>query len=71
MNEPILIYKKEKSKQRIEVYKDFSMSPDGWFLDVQYIENKTNKISHRHCIIEKDLEGWKRGFILDGWLLIN
>lgn len=69
--EPILIYKKSRSKQRIEVYKDFSMSPDGWFLDIQYIEDKTNKIAHRHCVIEKDLEGWKRGFISEGWYQVN
>jgi hypothetical protein len=69
--EPILVYKKPRSKQRIEVHIDYTMSPDGWFLDVQYIENKTNKIAHRHCIIEKDLEGWKSGFIADGWSLVN
>ena len=71
MQEPIRIYKKQKSKLRIEVYRDYSMSPDGWFLDIRFIENKSNKISHRHCVIEKDLEGWERGFVIDGWLLIN
>lgn len=69
--EPILVYKKSRAKQRIEIHIDYKMDPDGWFLDVQYIEIKTGKIAHQHCIIEKDLVNWKSGLVSEGWELVN
>jgi hypothetical protein len=43
------------------------MDPDGWFLEVMYIEKKTNKMAHKHCIILKDLPTWIRSIENDGW----
>lgn len=71
MSEPIFTYKKKRAKQKIEIHVDYKMDPDGWFLDIQYIEIKTGKIAHQHCIIQKDLEGWQSGFVSDGWELVN
>lgn len=71
MDKLIHTYKKPRSRQRIEIHEDLSMDPDGWFLDFRYIENKTNKIAHSHCVIRKDLENWIQGIQSQGWILVN
>lgn len=59
--------KKSRAKQRIEISPDYSMDPDGWFYRIAYIENKTGKLAHEHCVIEKDIPTWLDGLIRDGW----
>jgi hypothetical protein len=46
---------KSRSRQRIEIICD---AKDDWFLNVNWVEKKTSKITHTSCIIRKDLEGW-------------
>ena len=50
-----LVLDKPRSRQRIEIIAD---TDDDWFLDVNWIEKKTGKITHSSRIIRKDLEGW-------------
>lgn len=57
-NKPILILKKPRAKQQIEIVENLEMSSDGWFLDVRFVEIKTEKIVDQHCIIRKDLDNW-------------
>jgi hypothetical protein len=66
-NKLIHIFNKPKARQRIEIRIDYEMDPDGWFLEVMYIEKKTNKMAHKHCIILKDLPTWIRSIENDGW----
>ena len=69
MDSPIHILNKPKARQRIEICVDYQMDPDGWFLDVQYIEKKTGKLAHKHCIIQKDLNTWLSSLKNEGWIL--
>jgi hypothetical protein len=71
MENPKYILNKPRARQRIEFHIDYSMDPDGWFYDVQYIENKTNKIAHSHCITQKDVANWIDSLKRQGWILIN
>ncbi len=64
----ITILKKSRAKSRIEISVDLSMDPDGWFYNISYIENKTNKVMHAHCVIEKDLDRWISGLCSEGWI---
>ena len=68
MDKPIYIFNKPRSRQKIEISVDREMDPDGWFLRINYIEIKTNKVISSHCIILKDLENWLRTIKKDGWL---
>ena len=68
MDKPIYIFNKPSSRQKIEISVDREMDPDGWFLRINYIEIKTNKVISSHCIILKDLENWLRTIKKDGWL---
>lgn len=67
MNKPIIILKKPKAKQRVEIVENLDMSDDGWFLSVNFIENKTEKIIDKHCIIKKDLDNWLNYLGTLGW----
>jgi len=68
MDKPIHTFNKPRSRQKIEISVDREMDPDGWFLRVNYIEIKTNKVTSTNCIILKDLETWIRSIKKDGWL---
>ena len=46
---------KSRSRQKIEIISD---ETDDWFLDVNWVEKKTSKISHTSRIIRKDLPHW-------------
>ena len=70
-NKLIHLLNKPRSKQKIEVWIDYEMDPDGWFLDIQYIEKKTNKLAHKHCIILKDFPNWFGSIIREGWIEIE
>lgn len=63
------VYKKLRAKQRIEVSIDYDMDPDGWFFKFSYIENKSNKVTHEHCVIESDIPTWISSILKDGWVL--
>lgn len=63
------ILNKPKAKQRIEISVDYTMDRDGWFLKVNFIEKKTEKVTSSHCVIEKDIDNWIRGFISEGWII--
>lgn len=71
MENPIYTYNRPKARYRIEIYVDTKMDPDGWFMDIQYIEKKTGKIAHAHCVIKKDLDSWIRSLESEGWILEN
>jgi len=43
------------SRQKIEILTD---DKDNWFLHVNWVEKKTEKVTHSSCIIRKDLPGW-------------
>ena len=45
------------------------MDSDGWFFEIRYIEKKTNKTAHAHCVIKKDLESWLRSLQSEGWIM--
>jgi hypothetical protein len=60
-----LILEKPRSRQRIEVIPD---SNDDWFIDIKWVEKKTEKIVRSSCIIRKDLETWIKSFERDGWV---
>jgi hypothetical protein len=62
------IFKKSRAKSRIEITVDSKMDPDGWFYTIAYIDNKSGKITHEHCVIKKDLDGWISGLECDGWV---
>ena len=64
-----IILRKPRSAQRVEISPDLSMDPDGWFLNVNYIENKTNKLKSTTCIIEKDLPQWIGSLERNGWII--
>jgi hypothetical protein len=65
---PIHVLNKPKSKQRVEILVDYDMDPDGWFLEVKYIEKKSGNVAHKHCIILKDLDNWLSMLSKEGWL---
>jgi hypothetical protein len=67
-NKLIHLFNKPRAKQRVEIQIDYEMDEDGWFLDVMYIENKTNKLAHKHCIILKDLNTWINSIKSEGWI---
>lgn len=69
--EKLYILQKSKAKQRIEISLDLSMDPDGWFIKIDYIEKKTNKLKSTHCIIEKDLPHKLDILQRDGWIMEN
>jgi hypothetical protein len=69
MENPVYVLTKPKSRQTIEVFIDKSMDPDGWFYEIKYIEKKTNKTAHAHCVIKKDLESWLRSLQSEGWIM--
>jgi hypothetical protein len=46
---------KPRSRQRIEIIPDEN---DDWFLNVNWIEKKTEKVVHTSFIIRGDLKGW-------------
>jgi hypothetical protein len=46
---------KLRSRQKIEILTD---EYDAWFLHVNWVEKKTEKVTHSCCIIRKDLPGW-------------
>ncbi len=71
MENPIYVLNKPRARQRIEIHVDYKMDEDGWFLDVQYIEKKTSKLAHKHCIIRKDLDNWLSSLKNEGWILEN
>lgn len=48
---------KPRSRQRIEIITD---EQDDWFLNVNWVEKKTLKVSYTACIIRKDLKNWVR-----------
>ena len=60
---------KPKAKQRIEISPDYKMDPNGWFHQIKFVEKKTGKIRSTHCVIEKDLDNWIRGFVSEGWIV--
>jgi hypothetical protein len=60
---------KPRSRQKIEIYVDEKMDPDGWFFEIRYVEKKTNKTAHAHCVIKKDLESWVRSLQNEGWII--
>ena len=63
------ILNKPKAKQRIEILVDYTMDRDGWFLKVNFIEKKTEKVTSSQCVILKDIDNWIRGFQRDGWVI--
>lgn len=69
MENPIYVFNKPKARQKIEIFIDKSMDSEGWFYEIQYIEKKTNKKSHSHCVIKKDIESWIRSLQNDGWII--
>ena len=46
---------KLRSRQKIEILTDDN---DDWFLHVNWVEKKTEKVTYTSCIIRKDLPGW-------------
>jgi hypothetical protein len=58
------ILEKPKSRQRIEVVPD---EQDDWFIDVNWVEKKTDKISRTSRIIRKDLDTWMSQLERQGW----
>jgi hypothetical protein len=66
---PIYVFNKPRARQRIEIFVDLSMDKDGWFYDVRYIEKKSGKLAHSHCVIKKDIENWIQSFKNEGWNL--
>jgi len=66
---PLYILHKPKSRRRIEIHVDYDMDPDGWFLRINYVENKSNAVSLGPCIIEKDLNSWMDSLAKDGWIV--
>lgn len=69
MENPIYVLTKPKARQTIEVFVDKSMDLDGWFFEIRYVEKKTNKKAHAHCVIKKDLESWLRSLQSEGWIM--
>ena len=69
MNNIIYILNKPKAKQRIEISVDSSMDKDGWFLKINFIEKSSSAIASTHCVIEKDIHNWIRGFVTEGWIV--
>ena len=69
MQNPIYVLNKPKSRQKIEIYVDEKMDQDGWFFEIRYVEKKTNKTAHAHCVIKKDLESWVRSLQNEGWII--
>lgn len=69
MENPVYVLTKPKARQTIEVFVDKSMDDDGWFFEIRYIEKKTNKTAHAHCVIKKDLESWLRSLQSEGWIM--
>jgi hypothetical protein len=59
------ILEKPKSRQRIEVVPD---EQDDWFIDVKWVEKKTDKISRSSRIIRKDLDTWMSQLERQGWV---
>jgi hypothetical protein len=59
------ILEKPKSRQRIEVVPD---EQDDWFIDVKWVEKKSNKVSRSSRIIRKDLETWMSHLERQGWV---
>jgi hypothetical protein len=58
------ILEKPKSRQRIEVVPD---EQDDWFIDINWVEKKTDKISRTSRIIRKDLDTWMSQLERQGW----
>lgn len=69
MENPVYVLTKPKARQSIEVFVDKSMDADGWFFEIRYVEKKTNKTAHAHCVIKKDLEFWLRSLQSEGWIM--
>ena len=69
MENPVYVLTKPKARQTIEVFVDKSMDVDGWFFEIRYVEKKTNKTAHAHCVIKKDLEFWLRSLQSEGWIM--
>ena len=69
MENPVYVLTKPKARQTIEVFVDKSMDSDGWFFEIRYIEKKTNKTAHAHCVIKKDLESGLRSLQSEGWIM--
>jgi hypothetical protein len=67
-NQLIHIFNKPRAKQRVEIWIDYNMDEDGWFLEVKYVEKKTQKVASRHCIIKKDLGTWTNQLKSSGWI---
>lgn len=70
-NKPIIILKKPRAKQRVEIVENLEMSSGGWFLDVRFVEIKTEKIIDSHCIIKKDLDNWISYLNTLDWIVEN
>lgn len=62
------LFNKPKARHRIEIWIDYEMDPDGWFIEIKYIEKKTDKLAHKHCVILKDLPNWIRSLTNEGWI---
>lgn len=60
-----IVLRKPKSPLTVEVVKDFSMSPDGWFVRWNYL--KKGKIVETHLMIEKDIEQYIDYNYRQGW----
>jgi hypothetical protein len=45
------------------------MDKDGWFLKINFIEKSSSAIASTHCVIEKDIHNWIRGFVTEGWIV--
>jgi len=67
-NKLIHVFDKPRARQRIEVWIDYQMDEDGWFLEFMYVEKKTQKMAHKHCIILKDLPTWINSIKNEGWI---
>jgi len=71
MSKVLHILDKPRSKQYIKFVVD-PTDEDGWFIHVQWIDKKTEKIKSQSTIIRKDVERWKGSLIgMGGWIESN
>jgi hypothetical protein len=61
-------FNKPKAKHKVEITPDYSMDKDGLFYKISYIEKKTEKVAHQHCVIKSDLDNWIRCLEKEGWI---
>ena len=53
-----LKFTKKYGKDYVLIEENHEMSNDDWFLNVNWINNKTKKITYASIIIKKDLKDW-------------